>query len=321
MDTTVIAWGHNPGQRFVKDTLTVGDRRKDLKPYPAVIAPWQSSDSTGLDRQSRDLVATVNGSHYIGGDSAERLPLQNRQMSHGRLDEDSPIYQALAQMSAQHTGLVGKNASVLIATAMPSAWRSEESEAQLKAHIRTGLRDIVTIKNIIVQSEPNAIIFHEVLDDNGQSRNEDSRLMTDLVCVGDIGGSTLNRTVVDGLRSLPGQADSPFLGSRQVVESLMKVTGQQYIDAERRIIAAVRNPGKDQVADSLLRQYREAVVAEFQRAWANYKPVLHIFAGGTVHWLAGDLMRAFDRVRIVDNPQQAIAVGLWRYARRKLLRG
>lgn len=316
----LICWGHNPGQRYCKDTLTVNSQRRDLRPYPAVIAPWQSSDDTGLARKSKDLTAHVGGRHYIGGAAAERLPLGNRQMANGRLEPNSPMYQALAQMSVQHAGLKGKP-PVLIATALPVAWRDATAEEQIKTHLRAGLRDLVSIKEIYVQSEPNAVIGYEMLDDAGQIRTDQAALAKGLVCVGDIGGATLNRSVVEGLRALPGQAASPLFGSRQVVEALMQQSGQQYIDAERRLEAAARQSGQDAAADALLEQYREAVIGELQRAWSSFKPVAYLFAGGTAHWLADELRRAFKGARIVANPQQAIAIGLWRYARRKALRG
>ncbi len=318
---TIIEWGHNPGQRFVKDTLTVNGQRKDLRPYPAVIAPWAASDDLGLSRKTKDLTARVDGARYIGGAAAERLPLQNRQMANGRLEPHSPMYQALAQMSAQHTGLVGRSKpTVLIATALPVGWRDDIAEAQIAGHLRTGLKGLVEIKDIYVQSEPNAVISHELLDDDGQIRTEQASLAKGLVCVGDIGGATLNRSVVEALRALPGQAASPLLGSRQVVEALMQQSGQQYIDAERRLEAAAKEGGKDGAADQLLKQYREAVIGELQRAWSSFKPVAYLFAGGTAHWVAAELQRAFKGARIVNNPQQAIAIGLWRYARRKARR-
>ena len=318
--TELICWGHNPGQRYVKDTLTVAGQRRDLRPYPAVIAPWAASDDTGLSRKVKDLTATVGGASYIGGAAAERLPLSNRQMANGRLEPHSPMYQALAQMSAQHAGLKGKP-QMLIATALPVAWRDATAEEQIKAHLRAGLRDVVTIKDIYVQSEPNAVIGYEMLDDAGQIRTDQAALAKGLVCVGDIGGATLNRSVVDGLRALPGQAASPLLGSRQVVEALMQQSGQQYIDAERRLEAVAAGGTIDTTAAALLTQYREAVIGELQRAWSSFKPVAYLFAGGTAHWVAADLKRAFKTARIVANPQQAIAIGLWRYARRKALRG
>ena len=321
MQPEIICWGHNPGQRFVKDSYTLDGKRKDTKPYPAVIAPWARADDTGLAKKTRDLVATVGGAHYIGGAAAERLPLGNRQMANGRLEPNSPMYQALAQMSAQQTGLLGKRPTVLIATALPVAWRDETAEEQIKAHLRAGLREIVQIRDIYVQSEPNAVIGYELLDDDGQIRTDQAQLAKGLVCVGDIGGATLNRSVVEALRALPGQSASPLLGSRQVVEALAQQSGQQYVDAERRLEAAAMTRGQDRAADALLKQYREAAIGELQRAWSSFKPVACLFAGGTVHWLADDLRRAFRSARIVANPQQAIAIGLWRYARRKALRG
>ncbi len=324
MTDTVIEWGHNPGQRYVKDSLTVNGQRRDLRPYPAVIAPWARTDDTGLTKKPKDLTAKVGGANYIGGVAAERLPLQNRQMANGRLEPDSPMYQALAQMSVQHTGLAGKNGTrptVLIATALPVGWRNEIAEEAIKQHLRDGLRELVAIKDIYVQSEPNAVVSFELLDDDGQICTDQAALAKGLVCVGDIGGSTLNRSVLEALRALPGQSDSPLLGSRQIVEALMQQTGAQYVDAERRLETAIKAPGKDAAADALLRQYREAVVGELQRAWSLFKPVAYLFAGGTAHWVADDLKRAFKAARVVRDPQQAIAIGLWRYARRKMRRG
>lgn len=321
--TPIICWGHNPGQRFVKDTITVDGGRRDLRPYPAVIAPWAKADDTGLVRKARDLTATVGGASYIGGSAAERLPLANRQMANGRLEPDSPMYQALAQMSAQHTGLTTRGArpAVIIATALPVAWRDEAAEAAIAGHLRAGLRGLVDVRDVYVQSEPNAVVGHELLDDAGQIRTDQAQLAKGLVCVGDIGGATLNRSVLEGLKALPGQAASPLLGSRQVVEALMQQDGLQYLDAERRLEAAVKAPGKDAPADQLLKQYREAVLGELQRAWSLFKPVAYLFAGGTAHWVAEDLRRVFGaKARVIGNPQQTIAIGLWRYARRRAQR-
>lgn len=320
----LICWGHNPGQRFVKDCITVNGKRRDLRPYPAVIAPWAASDDTGFARRTKDLIAQVGAARYIGGDAAERLPLANRQQARGRLDAESPIYQALAQMSAQHAGIVGTNGSrprVLIATALPVGWREPDAEATLKTHIRRGLADVVQVEDVYVQSEPNAVVGSELLDDDGDMRTDQAALATGLVCVGDIGGGTLNRSVLEKLRALPGQAASPDLGSGTVVRDLAQRDGVQYIDAERRLEQAVRTPGRDALADALLRQYRERVVSEFQEAWKPYRAARYLFAGGTAHWVADDLLRAFPGARIVARPQQAIAIGLWRYARRKARRG
>jgi len=315
----LICWGHNPGQRYVKNSITVNGKRKDLKPFPAVIAPYQSSDDLGLHRKQRDLIAKVDGAIYLGGEVAERLPMANRQLVHGRLEADSPVYQAFAQMSAQHAGFKHKPTAI-IATALPVAWRTDDAEQAIIEHLKTGLKQLITVREIVVQSEPNAVVSSELLDDEGQMRKDQAEL-AGLVCVGDIGGGTLNRSVLEKLKVLPGQSASPLLGSRQVVEALMQASGQQYIDAERRLERAVLLANQDSLADRLLKQYQEAVIAEFQRAWASFKPNAYLFAGGTVHWVARSLERHFPRMRIVANPQQAIAVGLWRYARRRALRG
>jgi len=321
----VICWGHNPGQRAVKDSITVGGKRRDLRPYPAVIAPWAKSDDTGLAKRSKDLVAVVGGRSYIGGSPAERLPMAQRQQERGRLGSDSAIYPAFAQMSAQHAGLIGNGHKprVLIATALPVGWRldSDEAEQALRGHIQRSLADLVTIKSIYVQSEPNAVVGSELLDDEGNVRKDRADLAKGLVCVGDVGGGTSNRSVLEELRALPGQAASPPLGSSEVVKDLAQRSGMQYVDAERRLEKAVAKPGADPIADALLHQYRDAVITDFREAWKPFTRAVYLFAGGTAHWLRDGLLAAFPDCIIAQNPQQAIAIGLWRYARRKARRG
>jgi hypothetical protein len=322
----MIAWGFNPGQWAVKNTFQGKDGRLvELRPFPAVIAPEGRGDDLGLGgARSKTLGATVDGVRYLVGHAAERHPLANRQMADGRLDADSPLYRALVQASAaaaQSDRRVGAvEAPLVVATALPVGWRSEEADAALERHVRAGLKPL-SIKALYVRSEPAAVVYHELLDDAGAIQQQQAPLAKALVCVGDIGGSTLNRAVLSDLEVIAGSAASPLLGSRQAIEQLADARGIQFVDAERQLIAAAQNPGQDAPADAVLRQYRDAVIAELQRAWASYKGARYLFAGGTVQWFGSALLgRAFPGARVVDRPQQAIATGLARYARRQIAR-
>lgn len=318
----VIAIGLNLGQRYVKASYSAASGRKDIPPFPAVIAPWNKSDDALFGKANVDLVATVNKAQYIGGAIADRLPMAIRQQDQGRLDESSSLYPALAQMAVQAMGITkgGVKPKALIATAIPVAWRLhiDDADEKIKRHIRMGLSGVLTIQDIMVVSEPNALLASELMDDNGKQVPNKADLR-DEVCIGDIGGGTINRTVLVGLKALPGQAASPVDGSSEVVFDLMQRADMQYAEAEKRLERAVKTPGFDPLADALLRQYREKVVGDFQRAWATYRRAQKLFGGGTVHWVQDDLKKAFGGLcRIVEKPQQAIAIGLWRMARRKL---
>ncbi|GAB4203511.1 MAG: hypothetical protein OHK0022_27720 [Roseiflexaceae bacterium] len=327
----LIAWGHNPGQAAVKDTFdTAGGKRGETTPYPAVIAPWERSDDIGLSSSASRapvLEAVVGGARYLGGTKAARMPGAIRQMANGRLHEDSPVYPAFAQMSLAHTRLGQRlteeaPAQLVIATALPVGWRTEDAQGAIERHIRTGLRGRAQIRMVYVRSEPSAVVYHELLLDDGSIRSDQQDLVKSLVCVADIGGSTLNRAVLERIEALPGQSESPLLGSRRAIDRLMSQADMSFVDAEARLRAAVEQPGSDPAADLILRQYAEAVVAELQQAWNIYKPAAYLFAGGTVLWVADALRRAFGpKARIVEKPQQAIATGLWRYARMKIARG
>ena len=321
--THLLAWGHNPGQFAVKDTVdTLSGKRSEAKPYPAVIAPFERGDDIGVLKRSTVLEATVDGARYLGGMHASRLPTAIRQMSNGRLDADSPIYSAFIQMSYQALKLTRhKNAQLVIATAMPVSWRSEDADHQMESFLRAGLRRRADIRAVYVRSEPAAVIYHELLTDDGEIRRDQQALTKNVVCVGDIGGGTLNRSVLEQVEVLPGQAQSPALGSRQAIEVLSRREGLPFTDAEQRLRAAVLNPGADRIADTVLRQYGEAVIAELKQAWQAFKPAAYLFAGGTTYWIAPMLKSAFGaKARILDRPQQAIATGLYRYAKRKVLK-
>lgn len=323
--TTLVCLGHNPGQFAVKNTYdSPSGKRAEAMPFPAVIAPYAASDSLGLVSRTAQLSAMVNGAHYLGGATVARLPNAIRQMANGRLEEDSPIYPALVQMSLQHTKLDrrgGANLPVLvIATALPVGWRNADENAgrALEAHIRAGLKGKAEVKAVFTQSEPAAVIYHEVITDEGEFRKESRALTTDLVAVADIGGGTLNRSMLEALSALPGQSQSPPLGSRQAIEPLMQLRGLSFVDAELALREAAAQPGRDAVVDNVLKQYRAAVVAELQQAWGPYRPKSILIAGGTAHWVGGEIIRAFGATaRIVEHPQQAIATGLWRYAKRQ----
>lgn len=318
-DAALIAWGHNPGQFAVKDTYDGPSGRKEALPYPAVIAPWERSDDIGLAGGRRAVLeATVGGARYLGGAHAARLPSAIRQMANGRLHADSPIYPAFAQMSHQRLK-IGASPQLVIATALPVGWRTEDASAAIEQHIRAGLRGTATIRAVYVRSEPAAVIYHELLTDDGAIRRDQQVLTSGVVAVADLGGSTLNRAVLEGIEALPGQSQSPLLGSRRAIERLMAQAGMPFVDAEARLRAAMAAPGSDAPADVILRQYQELVVAELQQAWSAFTPIAYLFAGGTALWCASVLRKAFGaKARVVERPQQAIATGLYRYAKRQI---
>lgn len=329
MTTTppAIAWGHNPGQSHVKDTFEgEAGQKRTSKPYPAVIAPYASMDDIGLGtggKSNTPLDATVGGARYMGGVVAQRSPLAIREMDSSRLNPESPVYSALIQMSFKQTKLNRRSTEglprVAIATAMPVGWRDiDGAEAALEQHIRTGLRDLATITWLEVKSEPAAVVLHEMLNDDGSVRGDQAALSRGLVCVADLGGATMNRSVLDGLQALPGQSKSPLLGSRRAIEQLQNESGMGFVDAEQRLIQAVEHPGQDPVADRVLRQYSEAVIGDLNTAWSGLRPLAYLFAGGTTHWIDRQILRAFPTARILKDAQQAIATGLYRYAKFKL---
>lgn len=319
----VIILGHNAGQWGVKDTYSVDGKTKIARPYPAVIAPWGEASDLGFGGKTKALEATVSGRRYIVGEAAQRHAMAMRQMSQGRLDADSPIYPVLLQASLSHTGILarknGTAPQVIIAVALPIGWKDAQAEQQIERHVRDGARNLVTIKAVHVSSEPAAVVFHELFNDEGVVQKDQIYLNTGLVCVADIGGSTLNRSVLDGLRLEQDGSASPYLGSYVAIEQVMQRLGiHQAVDAEKKILKAVKGEATDPVVGEILNQYREAVVAELQQAWKRLDADAYLIAGGTSWWVIEEVKRAFGaKVRHVPKPQTAISTGLYRYARFK----
>lgn len=320
-------WGHNPGQKAVKNTLIKQDlgQRHDAPVFDAVIAPKDVMDDLGMTR-TQVLEATVNGRKYIGGHHAARSRLAQRQQAEGRLAPESPMYRALVQMSAQALHFEPTD-RVTIATALPVGWKNEANVRLMEHHIRDGLDGIVGIDNVYVQSEAAAVIYAELLTSSGTLRTDQRELASSLVAIGDLGGSTVNLSMVERMETIPGSAASPYLGSRILIEKVADHFGVQEPDAEAKIREEVLQPGADPTVGRLLDQYRESVIAELQSRWAGYKPSVYLFAGGTTNWFwietrLGDrenmLVRTFgSAARVVTAPQQAIAGGLAHYAAMK----
>jgi hypothetical protein len=297
----IITWGFNPGQHSVKNSYSnPAGKKVEAAPFAAVIAPWAAGEDLGFGGKApATLEATVNGARYLGGADAQRLPGAIRQMSAGRLDDTSPLYPAFVQMSLAHTKIAqrgnGTLPQVVIATALPIDWlkgteddpdREERAKTAMAKHIRAGLQHRAEIRALHISSELGAVVYHEVFDDDGQIKRDGKQFVSDLVCVGDIGGGTLNRGVLDGLKPLRGQSKSPLLGSRYAIELMMDARSVQFIDAERMLLAELKKPGTDALAARILKQYRESVVSDFQQAWSTFSPAAYMFAGGTVLWVA-----------------------------------
>lgn len=331
----IICWGFNPGQWAVKNTLDgVNGKVQTAPPFPAVIAPWAKGDDLGLQKGARQLEATVERSvegrkvtsRYLIGTAAQYMPNQIRQMAVGRLDADSPIYPAFVQGSFQHTSLNkrrnGSLPTLAIASALPIGWKDADAEKALEQHIKSGLKGLATVKVVYVKSEPAAVILHEMIDDDGVIRREQSALGKGVVCVADIGGSTLNHSILDGLQLVPGQSHSPYLGSYTAIKEMMQKAGlQQAVDAERMLLDALKAPGSNPRADAILAEYGDTVIATLQQAWKHINPTAYLIAGGTALWIGERIKKVFGpKVRIVAKPQQAIATGLYRFAKMQLAR-
>lgn len=326
---TPIIWSFNPGKFATKNSFSAPNgERKDAEAFPSVIAPLGQVDDLGLG-SSRMLTATVNGATYMGGAHAGRHPLANRSVSIDRLSAANPIYAALVQMSFQHLKLAergnGKGPTVVLASALPAGWKTAEAVAQLEQHLRTGLKGLATIKDILVRSEQAAIVYHELMDDAGGIQRDNAELAKGLVCVADCGGGDINLAVLENLETVPDSALTIPLGSYELIELVSLRAGIPLTDAEKRIRHHIESGAADSIVGPLLQQYRESAIDKLTKAWRDFTKnttVRYRFGGGTSLWLAPVLHQAFgSKAKVVKKPQQAVAIGMYKYASRQIARG
>lgn len=312
-----IIWGHNPGAKSVKDSWSVdGGARKDAKPYEAVIAPWVEKVDFGIASQSTERLEVVlpSGGRYIVGDRVARVRGAIRQSVNGRIMDDSPVYASFVQASIAR--ITKHKPSIYICSALPSGYMSDTNIRALEAHLRAGLKGHGKVEELWIRNEAGALVYHEALLDSGQP-NLEARDLAGLVLSCDIGGGTLNRTVVERLEPIDGESASPPLGSMEAIRKLANRLGISLKDAEAMLLEVVETGSGDSAAVQQLRDYQQAVIDDLVQAWApHYRRAKAIFfAGGTVHWLTPALKKVYPNMRIVGrNPQQSVAIGLYRFA-------
>ncbi len=339
--TTTIVWSTNPGSFAVKDSYSGPDgQRIDSEPFQAVVAPLSRGDDLGLSSKGATMLkATIDGAQYMGGRHAARSPLASRDMSVHRLDDSSPFYKALVQMSYQHIGLDerrnGSMLNIVLASALPVSWLRptqdfesdaaykkavEATKAKMEHHLRAGLKGLVNIKAVHIRSELACVVYHEVFDDAGKPVRENLGLATSVVGVADFGGGTYNWGVLENAEIM--SAGSPSKGSQQIIATLQERAGiEMFVDAEALIRRVVAGTEQNRLVTSLINQYGDSVISDLTTAWRSYSSAMTamLFSGGTAIWIKPMLLKAFGKkARVMAKPQQTVAIGAFRYAQRQL---
>lgn len=335
-----LVWGFNPGSHSVKNSCAVSTvsgeftGRRDLEPFEAVIAPAVRLDDFGVGKRQRPLSATIkvrDGSrsialNYFGGELVRRLPSAIRQPVNGRLGLDSPIYQALAQMSMAQMNLrLSEKPTAYIVTALPAEYRNDENVEALKRHISSSLVDHVFLADLEVANEAAASVYYLFYTDAGeQNRSTANARLLGLVLSADIGGGMMNHAVLDRLQPLMGHSRSPILGSIEAINDLVARTGWSATDSEAALRTMVETNSGDDLTRQVLFGYRQRVVAHLEKAWEGFHRDARavLLSGGTATWVADDIRKAFPKMELVggSKPQLTPAIGLYRRAMRNYAR-
>jgi len=175
--------------------------------------------------------------------------------------------------------------------------------------------------------QPFGALLAEALNDQGKIVNQD--LATGAVGVIDIGGKTTNLLSVNRLAEIGRETASINLGAwevaRMVREHLadycpgLELRDHQVIDAivKRRVKYFGSTVDLGRVIDPALEPMADQVIGQATQLWNGAAGLdVMLVAGGGALLLAPYLHRAFQHLRVVDNPVFANALGYWRFAMR-----
>jgi hypothetical protein len=187
-------YGINIGNSWVKAVaMDRTGKETVMPPFPAQIASATEQEAGGIGNATPVFIDRRR--YWIGDDAHLGTPI--RKTSQERFTD--PVFlPALMAGIAQRMEI---EAGVAI-TSLPAAWVNEQNGHELGQRIREGLGTNV-FHRIVAISEPLAALFSIVIDEHGRLIKDES-LTEGHVGIVDIGGGTLDVSVVNALSLKPG---------------------------------------------------------------------------------------------------------------------
>ncbi len=309
--------------------------------YPSVFGVYEEKDSIaigGSTAKKVNRVFTLGDSRYVLGyedlkkASAKAISAYDRDDRISRKEFRNLTYLALmdaATRDGSH-GII----EVTLGVGVPSEDFRQSVIEKIKDWFGTpvtgsvnGNQVVIVVKHVEILSQPVSALINQYLDDNGFVQDEaveDGRYL-----IIDCGSGTMDMTELNGLAivrqvSYPLGMNDVYMGLLDVVRSKTKLRPSMY-DIEYQIRKHTGSKEKvyvsgrysvdltedyERIVSSIATQMISAVTSEFP----DRADIDRIFlAGGTGQAMAPYLLNAIDGLELCEEPQLAIARGLYKY--------
>ncbi len=322
----MVFHGVNIGHGFVKYlALDHKGNERVLTPFPAMIAPARNSVSALQEAPTTDF----DGVSYWVGDDAHLSPHPITILAQERLT-DRVFLPVLLRTAIQRMELA--SASGPCVSCLPATWARDKAKCQaLGAMLRNGAgtgTNSPYYTRIKVIPEPVGLLCAVALDNTGNITQ--NSLINGTVGIIDLGHHTVNVAAVTNLHLVDGSLHTWNLGSARPLTQIASTLSAHF---ERELSLhetdqVVRNEsivirGEPQPLpegwDTPLVENGLAIATKLQEVWGSGASLNAILIGGGGAALAQvvqGIQSRFPHAQRVQEPQQAIALGCARFARR-----
>lgn len=318
----MIYHGVNIGHGYVK-YITLDDHgsERTLEPFPAMIAPARGSVSASDEAPTTEL----DGTRYWVGEEARLSPYPMTILAQERLTH--PVFiPVLVRSAIQRLAL--EHCPGICVTCLPATWTQDRVKCQaLGQRLRAGAgEDFYT--RIRVIPEPVAMLCAVALNNWGATTNHE--LIRGRVGVIDLGHHTVNLAVVNSLQLVDGSLHTWNLGSARPLAQIAATLSAHFerelslhdtdliVRQQSIVIRGTAHP-LPQHWDTPLRENGLAIATKIQEVWGSGASLDTILIGGggaLLDQVVRGIRRHFPHARRLQDPQQAIALGCARFARR-----
>jgi plasmid segregation protein ParM len=318
----MIYHGVNIGHGFVKYiALDQKGNERSLPPFPAIIAPARNSVGTLQEAPTTEH----DGVPYWVGEHASLSPTPTTFLAQERLTD--PVFLPVLLRTALHR-LHLTTAPGPCVTCLPATWARDKAKCQaLGAQLRTGAGQDY-YPRIKVIPEPVALLCAVALDNSGAIiQNE---LVRGTVGIVDLGHHTVNVAAVHNLHLVDGSLHTWNIGSSRPLNAIASTLSahferelslhdaDQVVRSQAILIRGETHPLPHDW-DAPLHENGQAIATKLQEVWGAGTHLDAILIGGggaALPQVVQHIRTRFPQSKRVQDPQQVIALGCARFARR-----
>jgi len=301
--------------------------------FPSVVGSPETA-AFSLSADSRIALDTNHGLVQVGQAVLDQSRFVSRPEDRGWITSDEYKWLYLAALSESTTTFYSGNVTVI--TGLPIAYYRDDAETLRKVILgshpvqREGRRaQTFVVADCRVVPQPFGTLASVAFGPNGESVDAD--MLKRPVGIVDIGGHTTNLLSMRKAQSIDRETGSVDMGAWDIVRAVKEylatrtpgLSPEDYEIVEAIKARSISYFGRDidlsGAIEEALGHFRRQVLAEATHLWNHGADLYAILVtGGGAHLIGDDLLTHFsehERVRIVDRPVFANAVGYVRFGR------